>query len=124
MKRLQSRPAGRFSAHAAHGGGEKKKKVPGDVRLVVFSELVVIPTCAQSHVDTLRWQSGVEGRVPGATYSAERNAIVDNCKQRGAVWTWVGRGGAQTKTHFTHTCPADDGSYAIMSIRRAGFNGI
>lgn len=68
---------------------------------------------------------GVEGRVPGATYSAERNAIVDNCKQRGAAWSWVGRGGgAQTKTHFTHTCPADDGSYAIMSIRRAGFNGI
>lgn len=37
---------------------------------------------------------------------------------------WKGGWGAQTKTHFTHTCPADDGSYAIMSIRRAGFNGI
>lgn len=73
-------------------------------------------------------RGGVEARVPGATYSAERNAIVDNCKQRGAARTGMGWGsggvGAQTKTHFTHTCPADDGSYAIMSIRRAGFNGI
>lgn len=79
-----------------------------------------------------RGGGGVEGRVPGATYSAERNAIVDDCKQRGAAWAGWGSegvgvgvgGGAQTKTHFTHTCPADDGSYAIMSIRRAGFNGI
>lgn len=56
-----------------------------------FSELVVIPTCAQSHVDMLRWQpGGVEGRMPGATYSVERNAIVDNCKQRGAAWAGVG----------------------------------
>lgn len=30
----------------------------------------------------------------------------------------------ETQTHFTHTCPADDCSYSIMSIHRAGFNGI
>lgn len=49
---------------------------------------------------------GVEGRVPGATYSAERNAIVDNCKQGGAAWTGVGwgsGGGALKQRHISLT---------------------
>lgn len=72
-------------------------------RWFFFSQPVVIPTYAQSYVDTLRWErrggvgwGGGEGRLlegrpglagaAGVTYSPERNMIGDNCKQRRVAW--------------------------------------
>lgn len=109
MKRLQSRPATRFCTYS-----KKHSVMSGWFQRAGGHTNVPSIICGHAQMGAGETREGQESLI-----------------QQNVIWYWITVNivewhelGAQTPTHFTHTCPADDCSYSIMSIHWDGFNGI